>query len=149
MFLKHPIVRFLLMALIVAYILGFVPAPYCGLCANPIVQLLAVVGIVALSYRDFPMALLLTVAFLIYINVGGIVQSWLGIQRTDLYGQSDWSDETDGRDPAGYNVDKICGSNWAFQCQGVNTFGRGFDTQGMNEIHGYGKTGDFSAAGDF
>jgi len=147
--MQNNVIRCLLMALIVAYILGFVPTPYCELCANPIVQLLALYGIVQLSYSDLPMALLLTVAFLIYINVGSYlatVQSWLGMQRTDLYGTRNWNDESDGTEPTGYNVDRYCGSNWAFQCQGVNTFGRGFDTQGMNEIRGFGKSRDYNAA---
>jgi hypothetical protein len=70
----------------------------------------------------------------------------LGMRRYDLYGAQAWNDNGDGNDPTGYNVDKYCGNNWAFQCQGVNTFGREFNTQGMDEVQGFAKTRDFSSA---
>ncbi len=144
MFGQYSLVRMFFMALIVAYIFGFIPTPYCGLCANPLVQLLMLIGIIKLSYTDLPMALLLTVAFLIYINVGeyaSALLNWFGIStsRYNLYGQRLWNDDSNGSDPTGYNVDRYCDNNWSFQCQGM-------DTQGLNGTQGFDKSREFGAA---
>jgi len=144
MFVQYSLIRIFFMALIVAYIFGFIHTPYCGLCANPLIQFLMLICIIQLSYFDLPMALLLTVAFLIYINIGEYVSAFLGwaglsSARTDLYGQRLWNDETTGSDPTGYNVDRYCENNWSFQCQGM-------DTQGLTVTQGFTKSRDFGAA---
>lgn len=151
--LKNPMVRTLLTVILALYILGIVPAlnrEIKPLFGNPIFQVLMIIGIIQLSYYDLLLAMLLAVAFIMSIHFTNFldVQDMLdfGLGRKQPVEGQEWNDPAMGDDPVGYNVDKYCGNNWEFQCQGVNTFGPEFNTQGMNSVQGYGHSADYSAA---
>ena len=150
-FLKNQYFRSGVMLLLGLYILGVFPTlnrQLRPLFVNPLFQILVLVGIIQLSYYDLTLALLLSLAFISsihfsnYVNLEDLLR---GGQRT---GGEPWNDSTWGSEPMGYNVNKHCSADWGHQCQGVNTFGNEFNTQGMNQPGGYDR-GDDLASADF
>jgi len=147
--IKNPVIRTTLMAIVVLYILGVLPQltqEIRVLFINPIFLIFALVGIVQLSYQDLPLALLLGLALILSVHMTNYVAVDDLLGKDQGPGGIEWNDPTFGDQPVGYNVDKFCSNNWEFQCEGVNTFGRELNTQGMNPIQGYAHNPDFSAA---
>ena len=148
--LKVPSVRFVLMALLVIYTLGFLPIFYQDIqpiVGNPFVQILLLLGVIRLSYEDLPLSLFLAVALILSLHFAKFAD--LGNLLTGQPrqpGGTEWNDPSLGDQPTGYNEDKYCSNNWEFQCQGVNTFGNEFNTQGLNPVQGYAHNQDFSSA---
>ena len=141
-------IRVILIITIWLYILGFLPdvnREIQNLVSNPIVAILALIGVIQLSYHDLYLAVLLGIALILSIHMNQFFD--MGMGRTKLYGQEDWNDSTMFETgPMGYNVDKFCGNNWSFQCKGVNTFGTQFNTQGMDDVQGHAVGESYSAA---
>ena len=147
--LKMTGVRPTLITLIWFYIFGLFPKVNQEIqnwISNPIVAVLALIGIIQLSYHDLYLAVLLGISLILSIHLGQYLDIG-ATERTDLYGQQKWNDSTMFESgPMGYNVDETCDNSWSAQCQGVNTFGNQFNTQGMDDIHGYGRGATYSAA---
>lgn len=152
MMLKNPMVRALLMGLTALYILGVIPMltrDVKVLLANPIVQVVALLGIIQVSYHDLPLALLLALALVLSVHFSNFLDlgDLLRGGRSGLHPEGDqWNDPAQGDEPMGYNMDKYCNNNWEFQCEGVNTFGRQYNTQGLNAIQGHSVSHDYSSA---
>lgn len=117
--------RFVLFLSLILYITGIIPAfnPFlANIFANPVVQLLLLLGAIQVSYHDLTLSLLMTVALLISIGcctsyTNEIIPWW-----------------HKNSEPIPYNDDPNCDglkNGLTFQCQGVNTFGYQYNTQGL------------------
>jgi len=147
--IKNPAIRYTLIAIVVFYIFGAISQlteDIRTLFANPIFSILLLVGIVQLSYHDLPLAFLLGIALIISISMSNYVTINKLLGNEQYPSGVEWNDPTFGDQPVGYNVDKFCDNNWEFQCEGVNTFGRELNTQGMNPVQGYAHNPDYSSA---
>lgn len=137
---KLPTVRVFFIILTWMYILGLLLGLHSEIStflSNPIVAILALIGIIKLSYEDLYLTVLLGIALILSIHMS---QFNILSPRTKLYSSKEWNDIRVEEGPMGFNLHKQCnGFGWCGQCQGM-------ETQGFGNIQGFSQSAGYNAA---